>query len=162
MIENKQLQDAYYLHHFISSQMKMIVKGHGHWLYRGQILSHHICFNKLIEEWRSQDFHVLISTLDGTKWKFVYLNPINYCSTLKSKLLFSYISIYRCVKFWLDNLFTYIWFKNWGKDTEKQTRNSNCSYTEIFKIYYRVSGIEIEESSRWHEMQTQDYRFSSK
>ena len=110
---------------------KMIVMGQDHWLYRGQILSHHICSNNLIEEWTSQDFHILISTLDRTKWKFVYLNPINYCSTLIGKMP-CFISANSLTKVLTQQygrfvsfvLFTYIWFiKNWGKETEKQTRN---------------------------------------
>ena len=96
---------------------KMIVMGQDHWLYFEQISSHHICSNKLIEEWRSQDFHVLIWTLDRTKWKFVHLNPIHYCSTLIGKMpcfisanCLSKVLTQHLDRFVAFVLFTYIWF----------------------------------------------------
>ena len=120
---------------------KLIVMGQDHWLYFGEILSHHIRFNKLNEEWRSQDFHVLISTIDRTNWKFAYLNPIHYCSTLIGKMpcfisanCLSIVLTQQFCRFVSFVLFTYISFiNNWGNDTEKQTRNIIYSIPEIFQ-----------------------------
>ena len=91
------LQDAYYLHHFISSQKKMIVKGQGHWLYRGQILSHHICSNKLNKKMEVTRFlrpHLNII------WdvKFFNLSQIHGCSTLTGKYPLSQMLAYHLRK----------------------------------------------------------------